>query len=248
MNNSGWIFKRPIAHRGLHNANQGVIENSLSAAYAAITHNYAIECDVQLTLDGEAVVFHDFTLERLAGKQGKVSAYNVKDLCNLNLLKTSDEILTLEEFLDKIAGRVPLIIEIKSRFDDNLSLTHRVAGIVSEASQDIALKSFDPACIIELKRIAPHIPRGIVGMKSYECGEFAHLDNCHKFGLSNLLHTSDTLPDFVSWNIEDLARLKFIMEKTDLKIPVLTWTIRTELQKQMAAHYADQIIFEGFLP
>ena len=248
MNNIEWIFKRPIAHRGLHDASRGVVENSLSAARAAITHNYGIECDVQLTTDGEVVVFHDFALERLTGIQGHVFAYNVKDLCSLDLLNTTDKIPTLEEFINQIAGRVPLIIEIKSRFDGNLCLTQRVAEIVSKIPQNIAIKSFDPACIEELKHIAPHIPRGIVGMKSYECDEFAHLDDCHKFGLSNLLLLNEALPNFISWNIEDLAGLKSIMEKLDLKIPVLAWTIRTELKKQMAMRYANQIIFEGFLP
>ncbi len=248
MNNPDWIFKFPITHRGLHDASKGVIENSLSAADAAIALNYGIECDVQRTLDGEAVVFHDFTLKRLTGMQGTVSDYTTSELCSFSLMRSFDKISTLEQFIDNIAGQTPLIIEIKSSFNTDLRLTQRVVDIVSQASQNIAVKSFDPACIAEFKRVAPHIPRGIVGMESYKCDEFAHLDDCSKFELSNLLHIDDTLPDFISWNVEDLKMLEPIMENLDLKIPVLAWTIRTEMQRQIAAQYADQIIFEGFLP
>ena len=242
------IFDRPIAHRGLHDLRCGVVENSLSAARQAIAHDYGIECDVQLSLDGEAVVFHDFTLKRLCGINGCVADYTAKDLGEFLLAGSADAIPTLTQFIDIIAGRVPLIIEIKSAFRGDLRLTQRVAEIVSEAPCTIVVKSFDPACITELARIAPQISRGIVGMKSYECGEFAHLDDCHKFNLSNLLHVQDTLPDFISWRFEDLAELKRLTEQLNLNLPVFTWTIKNEHQKKMAKHHANQIIFEDFLP
>ena len=248
MNTIDWLLKCPIAHRGLHDLRRGIIENSLSAARQAIAHGYGIECDVQLSLDGEAVVFHDFTLKRLCGVKGAVAEYTAKDLGGFLLAGSTDAVPTLTQFIDIIAGRVPLIIEIKSAFRGDLRLTQSVAEIVSESPFAIAVKSFDPACIAELKRIAPHITRGIVGMKSYECGEFAHLENCHKFKLSNLLHVQDTLPDFISWHVDDLMRLKLIMEKSNLNLPVLAWTIRNEHQKHMAEKHANQIIFEGFLP
>jgi glycerophosphoryl diester phosphodiesterase len=251
------MFTKPIAHRGLHNVRLGIIENSTSAAQAAMTHNYAIECDVQISKDGEAMVFHDFALDRLTSAKGEIQNHTSQELCALSLLKSADKIPTLEQFIKKIAGKTPLIIEIKSQFNGDLSLTHRVAAIVSEtlALQPpafIAVKSFDPACIIELRRIAPHIPRGIVGMSHYECDEFTHISNDLKHDMINLHHFRDTHPNFISWRVHDLEKLKKTLAKTlaknQLSLPILAWTIRTQADLKMAKKHANQIIFESFTP
>ncbi len=246
MTNIDWLFASPIAHRGLHNATKNIVENSLSAAYAAIAQGYAIECDVQLTKDGEAIVFHDFTLERLTNNQGAVIDYSTKDLCALTLLKSQDKVVTLQDFVAEIAGQTPLIIEIKSQFKGDLRLTHRVAELVGHKPK-IAVKSFDPDCIAELKHIAPHIPRGVVGMSHYDCDEFAHISHDHKNDLKNLLHFRTTMPDFLSWDMNSLKQLSVILKKNEIEISILAWTIRSELERKMAEPYANQIIFEGFI-
>jgi len=118
-----WLTARPIAHRGLHDKTKGVIENTASAAKAAIDAGFAIECDVQLTGDGEAVVFHDFALDRLTEAKGRVDQMSAAALGEVAMRATKDRIMRLREWLALVAGRVPAVIEIKSGFRGELALT-----------------------------------------------------------------------------------------------------------------------------
>ncbi len=229
------ILSRPIAHRGLHSGT--IIENSLQAAQAAITHQYGIECDVQRTRNNEAVVFHDFNLHRLTGQTGNVQDYTAFELSSFHIMSLSD-------FINFIAGRVPIIIEIKSRFDGDMSLIRCIAETIKDYNAPVAIKSFDPACVAELKRIAPHIVRGIVGMSAYKGGEFVALLSKEKQALAQCAHFNETQPDFVSWNLNDLSTVKAKMPQ----IPLITWTVRSKSDMDKALLYADQIIFEGFMP
>ena len=114
MSAPAWLTARPIAHRGLHDRAKGIVENTLSAADAAIAGNFVIECDVQDTADGEAVVFHDHTLERLTDQHGPVRARTAAELTGLAIAATADRIPTLQTFLERVNGRVPLIITSSS--------------------------------------------------------------------------------------------------------------------------------------
>ena len=117
MSAPAWLTARPIAHRGLHARENGIVENTLSAAQAAIERGFSIECDVQLTSDGNAAVFHDFTLEGLTKGSGEVVSRSAAALSALTLKDSTDRISRLEAFLEVIGGRTPLIIEIKSQHD-----------------------------------------------------------------------------------------------------------------------------------
>ncbi len=116
-----WLTARPIAHRGLHVRADGVIENTVGAARAAIAKGFAIECDVQLTRDLEAVVFHDFTLDRLTEATGRVADRTAAELAATPMRGTTDRIVPLAEFLGVLDGKVPLVCEIKSAFDGDLA-------------------------------------------------------------------------------------------------------------------------------
>ena len=148
---AGWLTARPIAHRGLHDASRGRIENTLGAADAAIAGGFAIECDVRLSSDGEAVVFHDATLDRLMQASGAIGARTVGELRGLRFKAASEQIPSLPELLAHLAGRVPLICEIKSHFDGDMRLTDRVAGLAAGYAGPLALKSFDPEVIARLR-------------------------------------------------------------------------------------------------
>ena len=150
-NAPGWLVARPIAHRGLHDARHGVIENSLSAAKAAIAKHFAIECDVQLSGDGEAMVFHDYSLDRLTREKGPLDAHSAMTLSRYTLGASSDCIPRLSDFLAQVAQRTPVICEIKSRFDGDMRLAERTARCACEFGGPIALKSFDPAIIAHLR-------------------------------------------------------------------------------------------------
>ena len=128
LNAPAWLTSRPIAHRGLHDG-LGIVENSIAAAEAAIAKNYAIECDVQCTKDGDAVVFHDFTLDRLTSVKGDIGAFTAAEVTRLAYRDGAGTIAALPDFLAAIGGRVPLIIEIKSRFDADIRLAARVASL-----------------------------------------------------------------------------------------------------------------------
>ena len=245
----GWLVAKPIAHRGLHDLAAGVIENSPSAATAAIAGGFGIECDVQLTADGEAVVFHDFVLDRLTGETGAVVARKAAELGAITLKGSNDRILTLSAFLDLIGGRVPLVIEIKSRFDGDPALTRRTVEVVAGyKGHPIVIKSFDPAIVTALRELAPEIPRGIVAMNAYDYGDYDSLSPERKHALANLLHFTESRPDFISWKVTDLDSAAPYLCRNALGLPLMSWTVRTPEERQRAAAMADQMVFEGFRP
>lgn len=247
-----WLTARPIAHRGLHDSALGIVENSLSAARDAIASGFAIECDVQCTQDGEAVVFHDFKLDRLTALSGTVIEQTAATLGGLTLGSSADRIATLPEFLSVIAGQVPLICEIKSAFNGDLRLTERVAEIALGYDGPLALKSFDPAVLIALRGNTElqtrRLPMGIVAEARYSDPEWAHLDDGRKRELAALTHVAETRPDFLSYFVNDLPHAAGTLFRTEIGKPVVCWTVRTPEQRQRAADWADQIVFEGFRP
>src|ERR1700683_4709064 len=112
-----WLTARPIAHRGLHDCGAGIVENTLGAAEAAVARNFAIECDVQLSRDGEAMVFHDETLDRLTHASGPLATKSTRELRDVRFRSGLESIPTFQELLERVACRVPVICEIKSAFD-----------------------------------------------------------------------------------------------------------------------------------
>src|SRR5829696_4296057 len=118
MSIPAWLVAKPIAHRGLHNKPEGIIENTVSAAEAAIARGFPIELDVQLTADNEAIVFHDFELDRITGETGLVAERKLSDLTRIDIAGTigEDKIPSFKDYLGTIAGRTPLVVEIKSKF------------------------------------------------------------------------------------------------------------------------------------
>jgi len=247
-----WLTSRPIAHRGLHGA-AGVVENSLSAARAAIAKGYAIECDAQLTRDGEVVVFHDDTLERLTGARGRVDARSATELTRLVLRGATDTIPLFADLLGAVAGKTPLVVEIKSNFDGDISLARRVAEIVARYEGPLAIESFDPDPIAFLREQGPalgvvHIPLGMVAQARYDADEWPDLSDARRDELTQFLHFSRTRPDFLSWNVEHLPHAIPLLLREGLRIPVTTWTVRSQEQARAARKWADQIVFEGFAP
>ncbi|MGL4634702.1 MAG: glycerophosphodiester phosphodiesterase family protein [Beijerinckiaceae bacterium] len=245
-----WLLARPIAHRGLHNRDIGIIENSDAAFAAAAAHGFAIECDIQLTKDGEAVVFHDFLLDRLTGETGAVIDKNASELAKVTLTQSAskDRIGTLTHMIDLVADRCPIVVEIKSRFNGDLRLTKRLVEVLKGRPERIAVKSFDPRIVAALRMMLPDRPRGIVAMSQYEYPDYATIPADEKRAMANLLHFNEMQPDFISWNIKDLPHAGPHLCRTGLGIPVMTWTVRTAEDRAAAAIHADQMVFEGFLP
>ena len=253
MSAPAWLTARPIAHRGLHARDKGIVENTLSAAHAGIEHGFSIECDVQITADGEAVVFHDFATERLTSGHGQVAGMNVAALTGLAMKDTSDRISTLPAFLEAIGGRAPLIIEIKSRFDGDWRLAERVAAVVADYEGPVAIESFDPYVVAHLRENSDRLgtgrrPLGIVAEANYDPSLPQRLPQAIRESLAAFLHYPQTRPDFLSWRVDDLPHAIPFLLRTQLDTPVIAWTVRREEQRARAAQWADQIVFEGFMP
>ena len=249
----GWLVARPIAHRGLHDAAKGIVENSLAAARAAIAGNYAIECDVQLSADGDAVVFHDDALDRLTGARGRVDARPLAELTRLTLRGSSETLPPFSRLLETVAGRAPLVVELKSRFDGDLSLARRVAELVAGYDGPLAVESFDPDPIAFLRAQGAalgvgHVPLGMVAQARYDADEWPDLPEPRRAELEHWLHFSRTRPDFLSFNALDMPRAVAVLFREGLKRPVTVWTVRSAERARAAARWADQIVFEGFAP
>src|SRR5262245_29827231 len=243
-----WLIARPVAHRGLHDAAAGVIENTPSAFRAAVAANYAIECDIQISADGEAMVFHDQTLERLTEGAGRLDAMSATDLKRVAFRASADHMLTLSELCDLVADRAALLVEIKSRFDGDLRLVKRAAEVLGAYRGRVALMSFDPAPIAALCSLAPGLPRGIVAERRYNHPEWSPLSARTKRALAYFQHALQSRPQFIAYSVRDLSSAIPRLARNVLRLPLLTWTVRTDVDRERAARYADQMIFEGFRP
>ncbi len=247
-NAPAWLTARPIAHRGLHDRAAGVIENSLAAARAAIAGGFAIECDVQDSQDGEAFVFHDHTLERLSDGEGAFKARKAQAIAGLSLRDAAlaESPPRLSDFLALLAGQVPLVLEIKSRFDGDDTLTRRTCALIADYDGPICLKSFDPFVVALLRDLAPERPRGIVAQADFS--DAPQLGDAERRAMANLLHFPQTRPDFISWNHRDLPHAAPFLCRTLRAMPVMAWTLRDGASAQAVAPWVDQIVFEGFDP
>jgi len=248
MRDLKWLTARPVAHRGLHDAAAGVIENTASAFKAAIAGGYAIETDVQISADGEAMVHHDFALGRLTLGSRLIAAMTAAGLKEVPFKDTADRMMTLGELCAFTAGRTPLLIELKSRIDGDLRLARRAAEVVKAYSGPAALMSFDPAPIVAVKELTPEIPRGIVAERHYEDNEWRSFSRAQRRSLAFLLHAPRTRPHFVAYHVKDLPSPGPWIARHVFGRPLLTWTVRMPDDQARAKQWADQMIFEGFRP
>jgi len=245
-----WLTARPVAHRGLHDASRGILENTLPAALAAVEHGFAIEVDLQLSRDGEVIVFHDDTLERLTTATGRVGARTAAELADIPFKATDARIPTLQDLLDTVAGRVPLVLELKSQWvrDPGTRLVQGVVAALEAYDGPVAAMSFDPDIVEGLRRAMPGLTRGIVADIATDPHEYGRLTTMERFALRHLLHAPRSRPDFVAYDVHALPMPGPVILRRVFGKPLLTWTVRTPDELRHARAHADQIIFEGFVP
>ncbi len=243
-----WLIARPVAHRGLHDASRGIIENMPGAAEAAIAGNFAIECDIQLTADGEAMVHHDDELGRLTEGSGALLNKTAAELKAVPFMATSERMMTLADLCMLVAGRVPLVIEVKSHFDGDRKLVRRMAEVLSSYSGPAVGMSFDPDQVIALRELIPNRPRGIVAERRYDAEDWPEASEAQRRDMTHLRHFFRTRPDFVAYWVNELPSPAPWIARHVFGCPLLTWTVRTAEQRHRAARHADQMIFEGFIP
>lgn len=239
----------PIAHRGLHDRAAGIVENSRAAFEAAIAAGYAIEMDIQRSVDGEAMVFHDYEMLRLTDQPGLIHDYTAVQLGQFTLLGADEPVPTLAEILELVAGRTALLVEVKDQ-DGALGpdvgpLEARVAALLAGYPGEAALMSFNPHSVAALAEAAPDRPRGLTtcafddadwSLPDYRRAELAALSDAERTGSA-----------FVSHDRRDLANPAVARLKAE-GLAVLTWTVRSPAEEAAARAVADNITFEGYRP
>lgn len=242
------FLTRPLAHRGYHDRSIGVPENSKAAFEAAVTAGYGIELDVQLSVDGEAMVFHDFSLERLTSESGPVRLRRRSELETVEISGSGEAIPALDDILDLVAGRAPVLVEIKKHLiadtGDGDSLERAVARAANFCDGPVAVMSFCPNSIDAFAAAAPSVPRGLTTCP-FQPQDWPDLPDVVLANLSAVSDYERLGVTFISHLVSDLRRPR-IAELKASGTRVLCWTVRSEEQEAEARRIADNITFEGY--
>jgi glycerophosphoryl diester phosphodiesterase len=235
MHDLASLTHRPIAHRGLHDGNHAVWENTLSAFERAIAAGYSIECDLQYAADAMPVVFHDDDMERLCNIKADIRSMTSSELSLVSIGGTKDKVASLKAMLKFVKGRVPLTIELKGREGDDEGFASAVLETLEGYQGDVTLMSFDTWLLKELKELESPFPVGLTAEGTKET-DFEMHRKAMAYGL-----------DFISYNVMHIPN-PFIDGERARGVPVITWTVRTKEQAAHSYANADQITFEGFDP
>lgn len=239
----------PIAHRALHDKGLGRQENSRAAVRAAVEAGYGIEIDVQLTADGEAVVFHDDTLERLTPETGPVRVRTLAELAATPLLFGDETVPSLGEVLALVAGRVPLLVEVKDQ-DGALGpdvgpLEAAVARALESYRGDVAVMSFNPHSVAAMQSLLPGVPRGLT-TEDFETDEWPAAQ-ARLAELSRIPDYDRVGACFISHNHRHLAMPR-VAALRGQGAAVLCWTIRSPEEEAAARRIVQNVTFEGYAP
>jgi len=233
-----WILNHPIAHRGLHD--HTVPENSLAAFEAAIEAGCSIEIDVQLTKDKVPVVYHDDCFHRLTGFKKRVTRAKHEFVSRLKLADTDEDVPTFKEVLDFVAGRVPILIEIKKN-KGSRGIERIILEMLKDYNGKYAIQSFHPWALRKVRKIDPSICCGLLSSTLSDMKMMflkkAAVKNARLFFLAK--------PDFVSFEIGSFPNDRVKRFREELQLPIIGWTIKTKEDIERAMEYCDGIIFEN---
>jgi glycerophosphoryl diester phosphodiesterase len=246
------VFRRSYAHRGLHDAARGVVENTAPAFAAAIALGFGIECDLRSTADGVPIVFHDATLERLIARAGRVDRLRYETIAGLNYQGSDTPILSFDGLLTMVAGKVPLLVEIKSEWEvPNADFLANIADSALRYAGPLALMSFDPAIVAAVADLAPTIPRGLVsGSYTSTSGDgwwSGVLPVHRRNALREMVDFDQVGASFCAYEVAALPT-PVTTALRERAIAVFAWTVRTQTDRQTAVRHADGAIFEGDVP
>ena len=240
-----WL-RRPFAHRGLHDAARGIVENSLSAVKGAMGKGYAIEVDLQCAAGDMPVVFHDATLDRLTNEAGPVATREADALCSIPLRGSTDSILSLPDLLAVVDGHVPLLLEVKSTWRRDGAFEANIAKLLASYKGPIGVMSFDPYSVKAFRYAAPALPRGLVSER-FEGKRWPSLTAQQRFAMRHLLTSVFAWPNFIAYDVRALPAVAPLAARL-AGLPLLAWTVRTPEERERALRYADAMIFEGIRP
>lgn len=242
-------FLKPIAHRGLHAAERGIIENTGPAFEAALSGGFGIECDLRPAAGGLPLVFHDDTLDRLIEGSGPVAGLTRSDVARLRYRGSETRITTFAELLEMVAGRQPLLVEVKNEWEPPVAgFIEQIADLVRAYRGPLALMSFDPDVMAALAALAPDAPRGIVsGLYRREPDDDWWSDKLSREraqALGALADLDRIGADFVAYHVKALPA-EPVSAARERGLPIFTWTVRSGEEVGVAAQWADAPIFEG---
>ncbi len=230
-----------FAHRGLHNKERA--ENSMSAFSAAVEGGYGIELDVRLSRDGELVVFHDDTLERVCGVLGRVDEYTADELSKMSLSGTKDGVPRFSDVLTLVSGRVPLLVEIKEdagKYD----VSDKTAEILNSYSGPYIIESFNPLSLGNIAKKLPDVPRGILSQNYYKYEKYR---KPLYFILRCLLLNRICKPSFIAYDHSDYNCISLRIARRLFGAVTFAWTVRTPDEEKAARERGfDSVIFEGY--
>jgi glycerophosphoryl diester phosphodiesterase len=237
------LFDPPVAHRGLWTPD-GAPENSLAAFQAACAHGYGIELDVQLTADGEAVVFHDDRLERMTGQAGRLRDHTAAELGAMALKGTDETIPTLADTLTMIGHRAMVFIELKTPFGEVGPLEKRVTDILVDHNGPTAVIGFNP---YSHAWFADHHPQILRGLDSYSWNDEGarKLAPEMRKSLAALEQVELARPDFLALGLDMLPSPRADLYRAK-GMPIIAWTVRSPDQWDGVSDHCDNLIFEGF--
>ncbi|WGW05788.1 glycerophosphodiester phosphodiesterase family protein [Tropicibacter oceani] len=243
------LLDRPIAHRAYHDAHAGRPENSRAAIVAAIEAGYGIEMDLQLSSDGQAMVFHDYDLKRLTVAKGAIRQRTAAELGTITLRYSDETVPSLVEVLDLVAGRVPLLIELKDQdgaMGPNVGpLEEATAAALKPYQGEVALMSFNPHSARRMAELAPDRPRGITTC-SYSAKDWLMLNKATRDRLRAIPDFDSVPADFISHKHKALNAPR-VQELRARGVPILCWTIRSPTEEAAARLIADNVTFEGYV-
>ncbi len=243
------FLRAPFAHRALHDIDKGRPENSRAAVSAAAQKGYGIEIDVQLSSDGQAMVFHDYSLERLTLGTGAVRQAPACVLAETPLRHGEEGVPELREVLDIVAGQVPLLIEVKDQDGALGASVGLLEGAVVDALEgyegDVALMSFNPNSVAVMRDLAPNIPRGLVTEDFLKADDWVvpaarlqELNNIPDYDRVEACFVSHNHAHFPSKPVQDLK---------SRGANILCWTVKTPEEERHARLIAENVTFEGYL-
>ncbi len=230
--NDNWIYNLPIAHRGLHN--ETFPENTEGAFLNAIANGYAIETDVQMTLDGVLVCYHDDNLKRGTNIDKDIRECTYEKIKNLKVFNSEYGILTFKEFLSLVDGKTPLMIEIKNQ--KYKGVEEKIISEIKDYKGEFAFKSFNPFIIKNISKLLPSVPVGILLTQEY-------IPSQSKFAnefLSRLWCRFIMKFDFLSVRVKELEKIYRKIKKYN----IISWTINSDEKLKIAEKYAKNIVFE----
>lgn len=230
------------AHRGLHDGNTaGTPENSLVAFELACREGYGIELDVQLSKDGEVMVFHDYTLVRMTGVEKKLCDLTAEELQQLSLAGTDQNIPTFTQVLSLINGRVPILVELKGENFDT-SLCPKVAALLSAYKGDYCIESFNPLLIKDIKKYLPDSYRGLLYTNACRDKKKATVINV---AVSLMLLNFLAKPNFIAFNQIDRKSIPVKLTTGFYRAPKFVWTVRSLQDLETAHQFGEHPIFEN---